>query len=163
VIALRDLHRILIWQCANFKFRKEQPDQNKQRIKGLLMVSFKTTCMKKTIGIALCVFLLALGCSKSSDDKKEEEPPATTDCSTVTTTFAANVSPLILSSCSRSDCHGRNSINGPGELTTYAQIFGARAQIRAAVASGSMPKGATLTAAQKATITCWIDSGAPNN
>jgi hypothetical protein len=31
------------------------------------------------------------------------------------------------------------------------------------VLSGLMPQNATLTTAQKNTIICWIDSGAPNN
>jgi hypothetical protein len=31
------------------------------------------------------------------------------------------------------------------------------------IVSGTMPQNATLTPAQKNSIICWIDSGAPNN
>jgi len=48
-------------------------------------------------------------------------------------------------------------------LTTYQQVFNARTSVRSSVASGSMPKGSTLSDAQKNAILCWIDSGAPNN
>lgn len=86
----------------------------------------------------------------------------TVDCSTVTNkAFAANVNPIIQASCNVSGCHAAGSTNGPGPLTNYAQI--SAASIRSAISSGSMPKGSTLTAAQKNSIICWIDSGKPNN
>ncbi len=86
----------------------------------------------------------------------------TVDCSTVTNkAFAANVNPIIQASCNVSGCHAAGSSNGPGPLTNYAQI--SAASIRSAISSGSMPKGSTLTAAQKNSIICWIDSGKPNN
>jgi hypothetical protein len=122
--------------------------------------------MKKIIGLSFVVIVLAIACSKSKDEDPTPPPtppPTTVNCGTITTTFSANVAPLIASSCAKSGCHATGSTNGPGPLTTYAQIFAARTQIRAAVASGAMPKDATFTANQKATITCWIDAGAPNN
>lgn len=86
----------------------------------------------------------------------------TVDCSTVTNkAFAANVNPIIQASCNVSGCHAAGSSNGPGPLTNFAQI--SAASIRSAISSGSMPKGSTLTAAQKNSIICWIDSGKPNN
>lgn len=116
--------------------------------------------MKKIIGLSCVVIIIAIACSKSKDDSGGG---GTVDCGTITTTFSANVSPLMQSSCAKSNCHAAGSSNGVGPLTTYAQIFAAKAQIRTAVASGSMPRDATFTAAQKAIITCWIDAGAPNN
>ncbi|MEJ0106233.1 MAG: hypothetical protein WDO19_28400 [Bacteroidota bacterium] len=38
-----------------------------------------------------------------------------------------------------------------------------RTAIRAAVASGEMPKTGSITTAQKNSILCWIDAGASNN
>lgn len=116
--------------------------------------------MKKIPGLVACVILFALSCSKHSDSTNDT---GTVDCGTITTTFSANVSPLITSSCAKSGCHASGSINGPGALTTYTQIFNSRVAIRAAVASGEMPEDATFTATQKAIITCWIDAGAQNN
>lgn len=116
--------------------------------------------MKKIIGLSCVVIIIALACSKSKDN---DSGNGTVDCGTITTTFSANVSPLIATSCAKSGCHAAGSTNGVGALTTYAQIFAVRGQIRTAVASGSMPRDATFTAAQKAIITCWIDAGAPNN
>ena len=118
--------------------------------------------MKKLFGLATGLVVLAMACSKGGDNNNNNNPPGNVDCGTISTTFSANVAPLIASSCAKSGCHLTGG-NGPGALNTYAQIFAARAQIRANVASGNMPKDATFSATQKATITCWIDAGAPNN
>jgi hypothetical protein len=48
-------------------------------------------------------------------------------------------------------------------LLTYNQIFTARIAIKTAVANGTMPKTGSLTTAQKNSIICWVDAGAPNN
>lgn len=85
-------------------------------------------------------------------------------CDNVTNkNFATDVNPIIQTFCNKSGCHNPGSINGPGSLTTYAEVFNARSAIRPAIASGLMPQDATLTTAQRNTIICWIDSGAPNN
>jgi hypothetical protein len=115
--------------------------------------------MKKLIGIAVCAIFLIIACTKSSSEKAD--PPV--DCGTITTTFSANVLPLMTSSCAKTDCHATGSTNGPGALTNYTQIFNSRDRIRANVASGNMPQDATFSAMQKAIIMCWIDAGAPNN
>jgi hypothetical protein len=118
--------------------------------------------MKKTLSFATCILVmtvLVIACKKDS----ENDPPATVDCSTITTTFSANVFPLMQTSCAKSNCHNAASVNGPGALTNYTQIFNARDRIRTAVASGNMPMDASFSAQQKAIITCWIDAGAPNN
>jgi hypothetical protein len=116
--------------------------------------------MKKIFGLAACIGILVIACSKNSDKTSDT---GTVDCSTITTTFSANVGPLVTTSCAKSGCHASGSTNGPGALTTYTQIFNNRVAIRAAVASGEMPQDATFTATQKAIITCWIDAGAQNN
>jgi len=116
--------------------------------------------MKKIFGSVACIVILAIACSKSSEKTGDT---GTVDCSTITTTFSANVGPLVTTSCAKSGCHASGSTNGPGALTNYTQIFNSRVAIRAAVASGEMPQDATFTAPQKAIITCWIDAGAQNN
>ncbi|MBP6688067.1 MAG: hypothetical protein KA160_09425 [Lacibacter sp.] len=87
----------------------------------------------------------------------------TLNCVGAATQFNLNVLPIFQSSCAASGCHNTGSSNGPGALTTHAEISAAKAQVRASVLSGSMPKSGTLTSAQKNSIICWIDAGAANN
>jgi hypothetical protein len=117
--------------------------------------------MKKLPGLITGLIVLAVACSK--DDNGDNNNPGTVDCNTINATFAANVNPIIQTSCAKAGCHNAGSANGVGALTTYAQISANKIAIRGAVSSGNMPKDATLSATQKATITCWIDAGAANN
>ena len=103
--------------------------------------------------------VLTVSCGKTGAALQEP-----VDCSTVVNkNFAADINPIIQSTCNVSGCHATGSANGPGALTNHAQVFSARTAIRSAIASGTMPQGTTLSASQKNSIICWIDSGAPNN
>jgi hypothetical protein len=103
-------------------------------------------------------FLLAIMACKKSENNY------VADCSSGTKSFATDVKPLVVSSCSGgSNCHGTGSHKGPGELLDYTQISGSKSGIRSDVASGRMPQGSSLTTAEKNTIICWIDNGALNN
>ena len=121
--------------------------------------------------LVLCTMLLALcfvySCKKSGGDSTGGNNGGggvyTPNCTGAAIQFTANVSPIIQSSCTASGCHNAGSSNGPGALTTYAEISAAKTQIRAAVLSGAMPKTGSLTTAQKNSIICWIDAGAANN
>lgn len=115
------------------------------------------------LSIVLCSSIVILACSKSSDSGSNNNNPTTLDCSTVPKTFTSDAAPIFQNSCAISGCHAAGSANGPGPLTTYAQISTSAVAIRAAVSSGRMPKTGSLTTAQKNTILCWIDNGAPNN
>ncbi len=116
--------------------------------------------MKKTIVVlAIVVIGVVAGCSKSSGGGGGGAPVTCTG----TQSFSADVNPIIQANCTSSGCHDATSSNGPGALMTYQRIFDARALIRSAVNSGTMPKNGSLSAAQRAAIICWIDSGAPNN
>ena len=95
---------------------------------------------------------------------KENGGGSSVDCSTVSNkSFAADVNPIIQSSCNQAGCHASGSSNGPGALTNHGQVQASASAVRAAIASGRMPLNTTLSAAQKNSIICWIDSGAPNN
>ncbi len=122
--------------------------------------------MKKTLRliafINFSLFVIA-GCSKEKGGGGGGGG-TTLNCSAVTNkAFAADVNPIIQTVCAMAGCHANGSSNGPGALTNYTQVFNARTLVRSAVSSGFMPQGSTLSTAQKNSILCWIDSGAPNN
>lgn len=124
--------------------------------------------MKKLSVLVGIVVIVFLACSKGGSgygsNNPPPPPPPSVNCATVAKAFAADVNPIIQSVCATDGtCHGAGSINGPGPLQTYTQIYNARDKIGPAVASGLMPKVGTLTTAQKNTIHCWIAAGAPNN
>src|SRR5215510_851028 len=122
--------------------------------------------LSKKFGVVLIVAAVLFACSKSSDTtaRTEGDNNRSVNCSGPAKSFSADVSPIIQSTCATgSSCHGTGSINGPGALTTYSAIANAHADIRSAILSGLMPKNGSLTSAQKNTIICWIDNGAPNN
>ena len=102
-----------------------------------------------------------ISCSKSNSGGSVN---TSVDCSLVANkAYITDVDPIIQSTCNAGGCHASGSTNGPGPITNYTQVFNARTVIRSAIASGAMPQNATLTAAQKNSIICWIDSGSPDN
>jgi len=108
--------------------------------------------------LALAAFVGAISFSCADENIDE------TSCATTSVSFAADVKLIVDSKCSaNSGCHGTGSSNGPGVLTTYAAISQNKNQISAAVSSGIMPKGSSLTSDQKNKILCWIQNGAQNN
>jgi len=106
--------------------------------------------------IVLFGFIL-ISCTKKNNGDNNDV------CSTTAKSFSSNVNPIIQTYCNQPGCHNPGSTNGPGPLTNYTQVFNARNLIRGQIAAGLMPQNATLTATQKNTILCWIDSGAPND
>lgn len=117
--------------------------------------------MKKLSLITVLILIIIISCTKNSGTANDNSNHNIT-C-TGTKSFATDVSPITQNICASSGCHDASSSNGPGPLTTYQQVFAARTAIRAAVASGTMPKNSSLSASQKNAILCWIDNGATNN
>ncbi len=109
----------------------------------------------------LALLFFFLSCSKSGSDTGS--PGSGINCDGTAKTFTGDVNPLVQSFCNQANCHTNGSVNGPGPLTNFTQVFNARVAIRSAISSGFMPRNATLTTAQKTAIICWIDGGAPNN
>lgn len=117
--------------------------------------------IKSVISIFISLIFTMIACSKNGSGGNNGP---SVDCSTVTNkSFATDVNPIIQSSCNQVGCHAAGSTNGPGALTNHAQLQANAGAVRSAIASGSMPQNTTLSAAQKNSIICWIDSGAPNN
>lgn len=112
--------------------------------------------MKKPFLIIIFFACVFVSCSK-----KEQATSST--CDNTPKNFTTDVNPLIQTYCNQAACHDNNSINGPGPLTDYTQVFNARSDIRGQIEAGLMPQNTTLTTAQRNKIICWIDSGAPNN
>jgi hypothetical protein len=121
--------------------------------------------MKKSV-IMICILFVTVAianCSKDSNNNHNDNA-LNPDCSTITNkAFTADVNPIVQAVCNNAGCHVTGSTNGPGALTNYTQVFNARANIRTAISLGSMPQGTTLSVAQRSSILCWIDGGAPNN
>ncbi|OQP47007.1 hypothetical protein A4H97_05680 [Niastella yeongjuensis] len=115
--------------------------------------------IKKITGVLAGGMILFYGCY---NDKEEILYGAST-CDGVNASFVADVNPIIQSSCAKPDCHAAGSTNGPGALTSYTQIKNAATQIKSAVVSRFMPEDGSLTQSQIKSISCWVDSGAPNN
>lgn len=116
---------------------------------------------KASLLLAIIFISLTIGCSKKGNTTT---PPVQNSCDGIDSRFSAKVSPIIQSSCATSSgCHGNGSTNGPGALTSFAQISNAAAAIRNAVISGEMPKNGTLSTVQKNIIACWVNSGTPDN
>ncbi len=93
----------------------------------------------------------------------EKEEPDTADCNPATS-FSADVLPLINTSCGNATCHGAGATNGA--MTNYTEVksyvdngkFNQRVLV-----TQDMPVGSSLSAAQLASLQCWIDDGAQNN
>ena len=74
--------------------------------------------------------------------------------------YSGKVKAVFVTNCSASGCHDGNNM---ASLAEYNTAKDAAQQIRSAVSRGLMPLNGTLTAADKAAIICWIDSGTKNN
>ena len=117
---------------------------------------------KKQFATLIVVILTVWACSKNNDT--EPDPPDETDCTSVSSSFSANVFPIISSSCAtNSSCHGPGSVQGPGELTNYTQIKASAGRVNNAVKSESMPPGRPLSQTDQDIINCWVLNGAPND
>jgi hypothetical protein len=115
--------------------------------------------IKKITGVLAGGMLLFYGCYND----KEEILYGASSCDGVNASFAADVMPIIQSRCAKPDCHASGSSNGPGALTSYTEIKNAATQIKSAVVTRFMPKDGSLTTSQIKSISCWVDSGTPNN
>jgi hypothetical protein len=118
---------------------------------------------------AIVLLFILSSCSKSSGDKTTGNTggggnnPPPLDCTNVPKSFTIDVNPIIQAFCNAAGCHASGSVNGPGPITNYNQVFNAQVSIRSAIATGAMPQNSTLTTAQKNSILCWIDAGATDN
>jgi len=105
--------------------------------------------MKKILFIGLISLGLWTGCSKVSNSNSSYTP----SCSGTVKSYKTDVAPIINVYCS--GCH----LN----FSTYASLSADRNNVSGQIESGNMPRGGSLSTAQKDAVICWISSGAPNN
>jgi hypothetical protein len=105
--------------------------------------------MKKILGFLLLSFIVFSGCKKDNTSPESYTPT----CTGAEKSYKNDVAPVIASACS--GCHQN--------YNTYSQVSASRSSIRSVIVNGSMPRGGSLSTAQKDAIVCWIDNGAVNN
>jgi hypothetical protein len=106
--------------------------------------------------------LLINGCYY--DKEQLLTPPKTGTSYCLNYSFAADVSPVIQTSCNTgSGCHATGSTNGPGALVTFTEIKNASTQVQASILAGRMPLGTSMSTTNIQIINCWINNGSLNN
>src|SRR5437773_1189436 len=111
--------------------------------------------MKKYTRILLFTLLFASSCKKSGSGGGADP------CTGISPKFAADVQPIVNSTCAiSSGCHAAGSTNAGGPFTDYTKIFNRRTDIKDQINAGLMPQTGSLTTDQKNKIICWINSGA---
>lgn len=116
------------------------------------------------------VALVLIGLQACLNDKGEvpEPDPDPTFCDSLGVTYSENIVPLINSSCSLPGCHDADAPATTGNFTDY-NVLAEKANNKKITEQvfelGLMPQPPfpPLTEAQKDTLKCWIDAGAPNN
>lgn len=108
--------------------------------------------MKKLMFVSfLIIFVVTstiVSCKKTSTSATSYSPT----CNSVKS-YSIDARPVIQGNCV--SCHSSYS--------SYSQVSSSASSIRSSIVNGTMPKGSTLTSAQKDNIICWIDAGAANN
>ena len=103
--------------------------------------------------IICAIFLLACSFTACISNIEEQQEELTK------VSFINDVKPIMDARCL--SCHGVGG-NFP-ELKNYTEVSKHAAMVKSEVASGRMPKGAVLTAAQIKNIVDWVDEGALDN
>lgn len=90
-----------------------------------------------------------------------------TDCESFQTvrvssgvSFAADIQPIITSSCAINDCHNGNQFP---DFRVFKNIKDNAANIKKLTGDGTMPDEGSITQAQIDAIACWVDDGANQN
>jgi len=130
---------------------------NKQKIQ-----SFSSSSRWKTWTFLAIAIVLATGCYYY-DKEALLYPNSTVDCSKITATYTV-VKSILTNKCNTAGCHNAASAAGSVVLETYDQVKAMAGRIRQrAIVDKTMPPGTPLTTSEIAVLTCWINSGTPNN
>ncbi len=105
-----------------------------------------------------CIFLLA--CTNDN----EEDLFGTEDCGPEAVSLQNDVQPIISTNCAVTNCHVAGS--QPPNYKEQDNIIDFAASIKVRTRNRTMPpptSGITLSEEEIQLISCWVDSGAPNN
>ena len=114
--------------------------------------------------------IFVISCSSDDSDPTVNPDPDMMDpCTSITSTYAADIRPIIDLTCALSGCHVAGG-SGDGNFESYNGVK-AKADngslVSRAVTGGTMPpsnsSGPSLTETQKNLIRCWVEDGAQNN
>jgi hypothetical protein len=103
-----------------------------------------------TIFVTFLLTVFFTACISNIEEQQEELTKVS---------FINDVKPIMDARCL--SCHGVGG-NFP-ELKNYTEVSNHAVMVKSEVASGRMPKGAVLTAAQIKSIVDWVDEGALDN
>ena len=118
--------------------------------------------MNKKLLVVSGLLAITLAIPFACKTQKSATTNANAECATVPAAYVADIKPIIDANCLK--CHGQGSPKG--DFTTYEGL-------KAVAASGelkekvlrqqSMPPNGPLPEEQRKKISCWLNSGFPNN
>ena len=103
----------------------------------------------QTLILALLLGFLVASCISNVEEQLEETKVS----------YINNVKPILEARCL--SCHGAGGIFP--DISSYEKVNAHAVSVKEEVASGRMPKGGPLTAAQIKSIVDWVDEGALEN
>ena len=116
----------------------------------------------KNRGVYGIILAMAIGLTACEYNVENEDVIMIDDLCDPAVLYGATIAPLIANNCM--PCHnGDGSIPQAPNLTIYENVRSNAELIKEVTQSGRMPKDGTITAAQIAAITCWVDHGALEN
>lgn len=122
----------------------------------------------RAVRVASAVALLAALATACSDDPQSEpeaaacDAPERSSCPATTPSYAADVAPLIAERCAR--CHRPGAGANQPPFDTHAKVFRQAGTILTVLHLCQMPpRGAPLSADERALLIGWLACGAPEN
>ena len=116
----------------------------------------------KNIGLYGIVLTMAISLTACEYNVENEDVIMVDELCDPAVLYSATIAPLIANNCM--PCHnGDGSIPQAPNLTVFDVVQNNAALIKEVTQSRRMPQDGTLTDAQIAAITCWVDNGALEN
>jgi len=106
----------------------------------------------KTYVMAGAVLLLSF----SSCTNDAVVPASTTECASLAASFKTDIQPVLVSKCG--SCHSNyTAYSGVSRIVSNGQFQ------REVITTRNMPPSGSLSSSQLQLMSCWLNSGAPNN
>ena len=117
--------------------------------------------MKFVKSRGLIIFICSMVIANSCQNNKDLLPVPGKECPIVPPKFNNQVQAIIQTHCAIPQCHDAGSTNLGGPFTNYRLVKNKAQTIKVQVVNRFMPQGSSLSAENIKTISCWVDSGAP--